>query len=117
MKTDGFSICKITFQSRDVLLLLNNFDCEKSEKFPLLVAVGARGSLRMYSLPPPHRISHRSTYDYFCNMSVVAHNCFQNIVISHIVLAETVLFLNLEIVANSNSCRNISIFYLITVFP
>ena len=33
--------------------------------------------------------------------------------ISHIVFTKTILFLNLEIVTNSNSCRNISIFYLI----
>ena len=35
------------------------------------------------------------------------------LVFPHIVSAETIFFFNLEIVANSNSCRKISIFYLI----
>ena len=42
---------------------------------------------------------------------------YLNTVFSHIVSAETMYsFLNLEIVANSNSCCNISIFYLINWF-
>ena len=34
-------------------------------------------------------------------------------VFPHLFSAETILFFNLEIIANSNSCRNISILYLI----
>ena len=37
----------------------------------------------------------------------------QYIAFPYIVSAETILFLNLKIVPNSNSCHNISIFYLL----
>ena len=47
------------------------------------------------------------------SLKIVIIKYLRNTVFPHMVSAETILFLNLEIVANSNSCRNISILYMI----
>ena len=62
------------------------------------------------------RILSDEEYDEWLELHRAAEVCLffdTYTVFPHIVSAETIYFLNLEIVANSNSCRNISIFYFI----